>query len=169
MDGARQDEERRVPQREVGAPHLQAYKPLTDVRRPQEGPDHAAGTEEACDVPQRRAWQEGLSSRALPSDLPLWEAFLQHGRYQEPGSQAQEAHQPHQEQEGLHARQTGQTEVRAPGREGAAAGRGQALEGRGGGGQACTATRHAKARSSGGRGVGCIDRFLLNHEVFRHL
>ena len=49
VDGARQDEERHVPQCEVGAPHLQTHKPLTDVRGPQESLDHAAGTQEACD------------------------------------------------------------------------------------------------------------------------
>ena len=81
--------------------------------------------------PTEAGCREGLSCRALPSDSPLWEAFLQRRRCQEPGSQAQEAHQPHQEQEGLHPRQTGRAEVRAPGREGVAAGRGQALEARG--------------------------------------
>lgn len=49
VDGARQDEERRVPQCEVGAPHLQTHKPLTDARGPQESLDHAAETQDACD------------------------------------------------------------------------------------------------------------------------
>lgn len=106
-----------------------------------------------------------FSSRAPPSDLPLWEA-LQRGRYQEPGSQAQEAHQPHQEQEGLHARETDrQRSGPRPGRSGC-----RERSGLGGPGaqgrQACTAilgSRHAKARSPARREVGCADRLLLNH------